>query len=99
MQEASSLNGKLWHFPDGPLHKARDAAMKPETRGCSLVIVLISGGIPQRRCGVMAMMLSWRLIGLGLERGNDRLEVRMKLYVWAYRTDLIAVVDIIHKTE
>ena len=39
----------------------------------------------------MAMMLSWRLIGLGLERGDDRVEVRMKLYVWAYRTDLIAV--------
>jgi salicylate hydroxylase len=33
MQEASSLNGKLWHFPDGPLQKARDAAMKPETTG------------------------------------------------------------------
>lgn len=33
MQEASLLNGKLWHFPDGPLQQARDAAMKPETQG------------------------------------------------------------------
>ncbi|KAJ6024340.1 hypothetical protein N7540_005137 [Penicillium herquei] len=33
MQEASFLNGKLWHFPDGPVQKARDAAMVPETRG------------------------------------------------------------------
>ncbi|KAJ5151590.1 hypothetical protein N7492_009885 [Penicillium capsulatum] len=30
MQEASLLNGKLWHFPDGPLQRARDAAMVPE---------------------------------------------------------------------
>ncbi|KAJ5502150.1 hypothetical protein N7463_005024 [Penicillium fimorum] len=33
MQEASLLNGKLWHFADGPLQEARDAAMKPETLG------------------------------------------------------------------
>ncbi|CAG8891135.1 unnamed protein product [Penicillium egyptiacum] len=33
MQEASLLNGKLWHFADGPLQEARDAAMKPETIG------------------------------------------------------------------
>lgn len=30
MQEASLLNGKLWHFPDGPLQQARDEAMRPE---------------------------------------------------------------------
>lgn len=30
MQEASLLNGKLWHFPDGPLQQGRDAAMLPE---------------------------------------------------------------------
>ena len=33
MQEASLLNGKLWHFADGPLQRARDKAMGPETRG------------------------------------------------------------------
>ncbi|KAJ5811045.1 Monooxygenase FAD-binding [Penicillium robsamsonii] len=33
MQEASLLNGKLWHFADGSLQEARDAAMKPETLG------------------------------------------------------------------
>ncbi|KAJ5095289.1 hypothetical protein N7532_007580 [Penicillium argentinense] len=33
MQEASLLNGKLWHFADGPLQRARDAAMKPEVDG------------------------------------------------------------------
>jgi salicylate hydroxylase len=33
MQEASLLNGKLWHFPDGPLQRARDAAMRPEVEG------------------------------------------------------------------
>ena len=32
MQEASLLNGKLWHFADGPVQRARDAAMAPETR-------------------------------------------------------------------
>jgi salicylate hydroxylase len=30
MQEASLLNGKLWHFADGPKQRARDAAMRPE---------------------------------------------------------------------
>ncbi|KAJ5577538.1 uncharacterized protein N7459_006502 [Penicillium hispanicum] len=33
MQQASLLNGKLWHFPDGPLQHARDAAMQPEVEG------------------------------------------------------------------
>ncbi|KGO40051.1 Monooxygenase, FAD-binding [Penicillium expansum] len=33
MQEASLLNGKLWHFADGPTQEARDVAMKPETLG------------------------------------------------------------------
>lgn len=33
MQEASSLNGKLWHFPDGPVQRVRDAAMEAETKG------------------------------------------------------------------
>lgn len=33
MQEASLLNGKLWHFPDGPLQQARDLAMLPEVKG------------------------------------------------------------------
>ncbi|KAJ6023687.1 hypothetical protein N7540_004484 [Penicillium herquei] len=33
MQEASLLNGKIWHFPDGPLQKARDLTMMPEVKG------------------------------------------------------------------
>ncbi|OJJ84576.1 putative salicylate hydroxylase [Aspergillus glaucus CBS 516.65] len=33
MQEASLLNGQLWHFADGPLQEARDAAMAPEVEG------------------------------------------------------------------
>jgi salicylate hydroxylase len=33
MQEASLLNGKLWHFPDGPQQRARDAATKAEVEG------------------------------------------------------------------
>ncbi|GAQ45917.1 conserved hypothetical protein [Aspergillus niger] len=33
MQEASLINGQLWHFPDGPLQRARDEAMSPETQG------------------------------------------------------------------
>jgi salicylate hydroxylase len=33
MQEASLVNGKLWHFPDGPEQEARDAAMRPEVEG------------------------------------------------------------------
>lgn len=28
MQEASLVNGKLWHFADGPEQEARDAAMR-----------------------------------------------------------------------
>ncbi|SLM37660.1 salicylate hydroxylase [Lasallia pustulata] len=33
MQEASMINSKLWHFPDGPVQEARDEAMRPETEG------------------------------------------------------------------
>ena len=33
MQEASFLNGKLWHFSDGPEQQARDAGMRPEVEG------------------------------------------------------------------
>jgi salicylate hydroxylase len=33
MQEASLVNGKLWHFADGPEQIARDAAMEPEVNG------------------------------------------------------------------
>lgn len=33
MQEASLVNGKLWHFADGKEQMARDAAMKPEVHG------------------------------------------------------------------
>ncbi|KAJ5657186.1 uncharacterized protein N7484_000835 [Penicillium longicatenatum] len=35
MQEASLLNSHLWHFADGPLQEARDAAMVPEVKGLS----------------------------------------------------------------
>ena len=37
MQEASLLNGRLWHFPDGPLQRARDAAMVREVKGVPFV--------------------------------------------------------------
>jgi salicylate hydroxylase len=37
MQEASLLNGKLWHFADGPLQQARDEAMRPEVEGREFV--------------------------------------------------------------
>lgn len=33
MQEASLINGKLWHFADGPEQEARDEAMRPEVEG------------------------------------------------------------------
>ena len=33
MQEASLINGKLFHFADGPEQEARDAAMRPEVEG------------------------------------------------------------------
>lgn len=33
MQEASLLNGKLWHFPDGAEQKARDEATRAEVEG------------------------------------------------------------------
>jgi salicylate hydroxylase len=33
MQEASLLNGKLWHFADGPHQQARDEGMRPEVEG------------------------------------------------------------------
>lgn len=33
MQEASLVNGRLLHFPDGPEQQARDAAMRLEVEG------------------------------------------------------------------
>jgi salicylate hydroxylase len=33
MQEASLVNGKLWHFADGPDQRARDAGMRAEVEG------------------------------------------------------------------
>lgn len=33
MQEASTTNGILWHFPDGPEQMARDRGMRPEVEG------------------------------------------------------------------
>lgn len=33
MQEASMVNGLIWHFPDGPEQVARDEAMRPEVEG------------------------------------------------------------------
>ncbi|KAJ4286513.1 hypothetical protein N0V90_013213 [Kalmusia sp. IMI 367209] len=33
MQNASTVNGYIWHFPDGPEQKARDAAMAAEVVG------------------------------------------------------------------
>jgi len=35
MQNASLLNGKLWHFADGPEQVMRDESMKPEVEGKS----------------------------------------------------------------
>lgn len=33
MQEASLVNAMIWHFGDGPLQRARDAAMRAEVEG------------------------------------------------------------------
>lgn len=33
VQEASILHGHTLHYPDGPLQRARDAAMRPEVEG------------------------------------------------------------------
>jgi len=33
MQQASAINGKLWHFADGPEQQARDEAMRSEVEG------------------------------------------------------------------
>ena len=35
MQSASLLNGKIWHFADGPEQKLRDQSMRPEVEGKS----------------------------------------------------------------
>lgn len=32
-QQVSFLNGAIWHLPDGPEQRARDAAMSPELEG------------------------------------------------------------------
>lgn len=37
MQSASLVNGRLWHFPDGPLQQARDLGMRAEVEERSFV--------------------------------------------------------------
>jgi len=37
MQDASLLNGKIWHYADGPEQAARDKAMRPEVEGRHLL--------------------------------------------------------------
>lgn len=37
MQEASLVNGKLWHFADGPEQEARDTAMRLELDGFEIL--------------------------------------------------------------
>jgi len=37
MQEASLINGKIWHFEDGPEQRARDQGMKKEVQGQPIV--------------------------------------------------------------
>ena len=36
MQQASLVNGKIWHFADGPEQLARDEGMRPEVLGKSV---------------------------------------------------------------
>lgn len=33
MQQASLINGRIWHFADGPEQEARDLDMRPEVLG------------------------------------------------------------------
>jgi salicylate hydroxylase len=33
MQDASMVNGLIWHYPDGPKQELRDAGMKAEAEG------------------------------------------------------------------
>lgn len=33
MQQASLINGTIWHFADGPEQEARDASMRAEVQG------------------------------------------------------------------
>lgn len=35
MQQASLINGKIWHFADGPEQQMRDREMQPEVLGQS----------------------------------------------------------------
>lgn len=37
IQEASLVNGTLWHFADGPEQRARDLAMRQEVEGTPFV--------------------------------------------------------------
>lgn len=36
MIEASTINGVIWHFPDGPEQRARDASMLAEVAGLTV---------------------------------------------------------------
>jgi salicylate hydroxylase len=50
-QEASLVNGTLWHFPDGPLQRVHDAAMNPR-RGMNRSSIVRTSGVilPRKWC-------------------------------------------------
>lgn len=50
MQEASMVNGLIWHFPDGPEQEARDAAMRAEVEGRPFIMSANQWSDPTTQC-------------------------------------------------
>jgi salicylate hydroxylase len=71
IQEASVLNGILWHVADGPLQETGDAAMLPETLGVSSSHSLTSGAIQRHRCGIMVTILKGNRQGIRVKKVYD----------------------------
>ena len=76
MQEASLVNGKLWHFADGPMQRARDEAMRPEVEGRQFVSSPNQWSDPttQRWCygydAEAEIRLAWEKRGLARKSGD-----------------------------
>jgi salicylate hydroxylase len=57
MQQTSAINGKLWHFADGPEQEARDLSMQDEVTGRPLRGSANQWSDQQHKQGHMDMML------------------------------------------
>lgn len=72
MQEASLLNGQLWHFAMDPCKRCETPRWHRKWRGSHSVIAQTSGATLPPRCGVTAMIPRRKLTQPGQRPGRGK---------------------------